>query len=94
MYGVVGFAAGVGFLALVWFPHSIVEWFIASLVPGLIAGRLAIVPEGHSPSRAFGVFAGLWVALFFVPIAVAIGQQVGVLPTARNTPRASPQFIY
>lgn len=79
MFGAVGFAVGVGILALVWFPHSIVEWFIASLIPGAIAFRMVSVPEGYSPPRAFGLFAGLWAALFWIPLGVAILLQLGVL---------------
>ena len=73
MFGAIGFVAGVVILAAVWFPHSVVLWFVVSAVPGFVAYRLAQVPEGYSPSRGFGIFAGLWASLFWLPILVAIG---------------------
>jgi hypothetical protein len=76
---VVGFGLGVAFLAFVWFPHSAIEWFISSLVPGVLAFRLGQVASGYSPPPAFGIAAGVWAALFWVPIGVEIGKQVGVL---------------
>ncbi len=79
MFGLVGFGGGLAVLALLWFPHSVVEWFVASLVPGVIAFRLAAVPPGYSPPRAFGIFAGLWAALFWVPVVVFLGQQLGLI---------------
>lgn len=79
MFGLVGFGAGLAVLAVVWFPHSLAEWFVASLVPGFIASRLASVPPGYSPPRAFGVFAGAWAALFWVPVVVFVGQQLGLM---------------
>lgn len=77
MSGLLGFVTGIAILGLVWFPHSLAEWFIASLIPGAIALKLAAVPHGYSPPRAFGFFAALWVALFWLPVGVAIGQQAG-----------------
>jgi len=79
VFGLFGFAVGVVILALVWSPHSIPEWFIASLIPGAVAYKLGSVPEDYSPPRAFGIFAGLWAALFWLPIGVAIVQQLGLI---------------
>jgi hypothetical protein len=77
--GLLGFATGIAILGLVWFAQSPAEWFIVSLIPGAIALNLPAVPYGYSPPRAFGFFAALWVALFWQPVGVAIGQQAGII---------------
>lgn len=48
MFEPVGFGAGLAVLAFYWFPHSLVAWLVASLVPGVIAFRLASAPRGYS----------------------------------------------
>lgn len=75
----IGLAIGAALFAFLWFPHWIFEWFIASLVPGVIAFRFGMVPDGYSPPRISGVFAGLWFILFWVPLALGAGRLLGVL---------------
>ena len=78
MSGFIGFGMGVAVLALVWFPADVFTWFVASLVPGAVAAKLAQVPAGYSPPRAFGAFAGLWAALFWIPLAIYAAHFLGI----------------
>jgi len=77
---IVGAAMGAAFMAFVWYPHSIVEWFVASLVPAAVAYGLGRVPEGFRPPPAAGIAAGIWLALFWIPVIVTAGHVLGILP--------------
>ena len=78
MFGFIGFCLGLALLAFVWFPPDFLAWFVSSLVPGAMAVRFAQVPPGYSPSRAFGVMAGMWAAFFWIPLAVVGAHVVGI----------------
>ncbi len=79
MFGAVGFVGGAAILWLVWFPADVVAWFIGSLIPGAIAYRLGRVPPDYSPAPAFGIAAGLWAALFWIPPVVALASAIGLV---------------
>lgn len=78
MSGLIGFCLGLAVLVFVWFPPDLVSWFVASLVPGAIAVKLAQVPPGYSPPRAFGAFVGLWATLFWIPLAMFGAHFLGI----------------
>ena len=47
----IGFIVGLLILLFVWYPMTVVAWFVASLIPGAIALRLGSVPAGYSTAK-------------------------------------------
>lgn len=68
----IGLALGLLGLVFVYFPRSIVDWFVISLVFGFIGFRFPGSPVGS-------LSLGLWLAYFWLPAAVGLLRIVGVL---------------
>ena len=82
--GALGFVGGAAIPWLVWFPADVVAGFIESLMPGAVAHGLGRVPLGYSPGPAFGIAAGIWAALFWIPPTVSLAGVGGPVPMGRG----------